>query len=101
MTNREKYHDVWKSSFHMLSREELYMLDIIGLSDMIMSIEHAVRYIEGYRFLLLCFGDEGSSEKANAIMKDLEAYLQQIKDVHRFKINEKRKRADFLRGENA
>ena len=77
------------------------MLDIIGLSEMIMSIEHAVRYIEGYRFLLLCFGDEGSSDKANTIMKELEDYLQQIKDVHRFKINEKRKRADFLRGENA
>ena len=101
MTNREKYHDVWKSSFHMLSREELYMLDIIGLSEMIMSIEYAIRYIEGYRFLLLCFGDEGSSDKANTIMKELEDYLQQIKDVHRFKINEKRKRADFLRGENA
>jgi len=85
----------------MFSREELYMLDIIGLSDMIMSIEHAIRYTEGYRFLLLCFGDVGSSDKANTIMKELEDYLQQIKDVHRFKINEKRKRADFLRGENA
>ena len=101
MSNREKYHDAWKSSFHMFSREELYMLDIIGLSEMIMSIEHAVRYTEGYRFLLLCFGDEGSSEKANAVMKELEDYLQQIKDVHRFKINEKRKRVNFLKGENA
>jgi len=49
----EKNLDTWKNAFHMLSREELYMFDIIGLSDMIMSIEHAIHYTEGCRFLLL------------------------------------------------
>ena len=97
MANREKYHETWKSSFHMLSREELYNFDIFTLSEMILSIEHAISYTEGYRFLLLCFGNEGSSEKAKSIMQDLEDYLQQIKDVHRFKINEKKRKENFLK----
>ncbi|NMC59886.1 MAG: hypothetical protein GYA51_10975 [Candidatus Methanofastidiosa archaeon] len=82
-----------------LSREELYNFNIIELSEMIMSIEHAIRYTEGYRFLLLCFGNEGSSDKAKAIMKGLEDYLELAKDVYRFKVNEKKKRAAFLKGE--
>jgi len=100
MANREKYHETWKSSFHMLSREELYNFDIFTLSEMILSIEHAISYTEGYRFLLLCFGNEGSSEKAKSIMQDLEDYLQQIKDMHRFKINEKKRKENFLNGSN-
>ena len=100
MANREKYHETWKSYFHMLSREELYNFDIFTLSEMILSIEHAISYTEGYRFLLLCFGNEGSSEKAKSIMQDLEGYLQQIKDVHRFKINEKKRKVNFLNGRN-
>ncbi|MEN6379054.1 MAG: hypothetical protein ABFD15_05690 [Methanofastidiosum sp.] len=83
----------------MLSREELYCFGIIDLSEMIMSIEHAISYIEGYRFLLLCFGNEGSSEKAKMIMKCMEDYLEIVKDVYRFKVNEKKKRAAFLKGE--
>ena len=100
MANRENYHGTWISSFHMLSREELYNFDIFTLSEMILSIEHAISYTEGYRFLLLCFGNEGSSEKAKSIIQDLEDYLQQIKDVHRFKINEKKRKENFLNGRN-
>lgn len=83
----------------MLSREELYNFNIIDISEMIMSIEHAISYTEGYRFLLLCFGSEGSSDKAKAIMKELEDYLELVKDVYRFKVNEKKKRASFLKGD--
>ena len=100
MANREKYHETWKSYFHMLSREELYNFDIFTLSEMILSIEHAISYTEGYRFLLLCFGNEESSEKAKSIMQDLEDYMNQIKDVHRFKINEKKRKENFLNGRN-
>ena len=82
-----------------LSRDELYNFNIIELSEMIMSIEHAINYTEGYRFLLLCFGNEGSSDKAKAIMKGMEDYLEIVKDVYRFKVNEKKKRASFLKGE--
>ncbi|MEN6379352.1 MAG: hypothetical protein ABFD15_07220 [Methanofastidiosum sp.] len=85
----------------MLSREELYGFGIIDLSEMIMSIEHAINYTEGYRFLFLCFGSEGSSEKAKAVMKGLEDYLEIVKDVYRFKVNEKKKRENFLKGVNA
>ena len=83
----------------ILSRGELYHFNIIELSEMIMSIEHAIRYTEGYRFLLLCFGNEGSSDKAKRIMKGMEDYLQQVKDVYRFKVNEKNKKIAFLKGE--
>lgn len=100
MDEMEKYPDTWKSAFHMLSREDLYEQDIFELSEMIMSIEHAIRYTEGYRFLLLSFGNNGSSDKAKDITQGLENYLQQIKDVHRFKINEKRRKENFLRGVN-
>ena len=84
-----------------LSREELYNFNIIELSEMIMSIEHAINYAEGYRFLFLCFGSEGSSDKAKMIMKGLEDYLQIVKDVYRFKVDEKKKRENFLKGVNA
>ena len=84
-----------------LSREELYGFGIIDISEMIMSIEHAINYVEGYRFLLLCFGNEGSSDKAKMIMKGLEDYLQIVKDVYRFKVDEKKKRENFLKGVNA
>jgi len=84
----------------MLSREELYNFDNFTLSEMILSIEHAISYTEGYRFLLLCFGNEESSEKAKSIMQDLEDYMNQIKDVHRFKINEKKRKENFLNGRN-
>ena len=83
----------------MLSREELYNFSIIEISEIILSIEHAISYTEGYRFLLLCFGSEGSSDKAKIIMKGMEDYLEIIKDVYRFKVNEKKKRASFLKGE--
>jgi len=83
----------------MLTRQELYGYDIAELSEMILSIEHAIRYTEGYRFLLLCFGNEGSSDKAKTIMKGIEDYLQQVKDVYRFKVNEKKKKMAFLKGE--
>ena len=83
----------------MLSREELYSLHIFDLSEMIISIEHAIRYTEGYRFLLLCFGSDGPSDKAKAVIKGMEDYLQQVKDVHRFKVNEKKRKENFLKGE--
>jgi len=83
-----------------LSREELYGFGIIDISEMIMSIEHAINYAEGYRFLLLCFGNEGSSNKAKTIMRGLEDYLQIVKDVYRFKVDEKKKRENFLKGVN-
>ena len=83
----------------MLSREELYSLHIFDLSEMIISIEHAIRYTEGYRFLLLCFGSDGPSDKAKAVIKGMEDYLQQVKDVHRFKVNEKKRKMAFLKGE--
>ena len=92
MANMEKYHETWKSSFHMLSRDDLYEYDIFELSEMILAIEHAINYTEGCRFLLLCFGNEGSSDKTETIMQFLENYLKQVKDVHRFKSNEKRRR---------
>jgi len=82
-----------------LSREELYGFGIIDISEMIMSIEHAINYAEGYRFLLLCFGNEGSSDKAKTIMKGLEDYLQIVKDVYRFKVNEKKRKENFFMGE--
>ena len=100
MNEMEKNLDTWKNAFHMLSREELYNFDIFTLSEMILSIEHAISYTEGYRFLLLCFGNEESSEKAKSIMQDLEDYMNQIKDVHRFKINEKKRKENFLNGSN-
>lgn len=83
----------------MLSREELYGFGIIDISEMIMSIEDAINYAEGYRFLLLCFGNEGSSDKAKKIMKGLEDYLQIVKDVYRFKVNEKKRKENFFMGE--
>lgn len=101
MIEMEKNLDTWKNAFHMLSREELYMFDIIGLSDMIMSIEHAIHYTEGCRFLLLCFGNEGSSDKAKMLMKRLESYLEQVKDVYRFKVNERKRKENFLNEANA
>ncbi|HOI77041.1 MAG TPA: hypothetical protein PLI06_05465 [Methanofastidiosum sp.] len=64
-----------------------------------MSIEHAISYTEGYRFLLLCFGNEGSSDKAKTIMKGLEDYLFLVKDVYRFKVNEKKRKENFFMGE--
>ena len=82
-----------------LSREELYGFGIIDISEMIMSIEHAINYAEGYRFLLWCFGNEGSSDKAKKIMKGLEDYLQIVKDVYRFKVNEKKRKENFFMGE--
>jgi len=82
-----------------LSREELYGFGIIDISEMIMSIEHAINYAEGYRFLLLCFGNEGSSDKAKMIMKGLEDYLEIVKDVYRFKVNEKKRKENFFMGE--
>ena len=82
-----------------LSREELYGFGIIDISEMIISIEHAINYAEGYRFLLLCFGNEGSSDKAKMIMKGLEDYLQIVKDVYRFKVNEKKRKENFFMGE--
>lgn len=87
------------SGLPTMSREELYCFSITELSEMIMSIEQAIRYTEGYRFLLLCFGKEGSSDKANAVKKGMEDYLGLVKDVYRFKVNEKKKRAAFLKGE--
>ena len=83
----------------MLSREELYNFSVIGISEIIMSIEHAISYTEGYRFLLLCFGNEGSSDLANITIKLLKDYLEQVKDVYRFKVNEKKKKVAFLKGE--
>jgi len=83
----------------ILSREELYGFHIFDLSDMIMSIEHAISYTQGYRFLFLCFGSEETSDKAKIIMKGMEDYLELVKDVYRFKVNEKKKRAAFLKGE--
>lgn len=83
----------------MLSREELYGFEIIDLSEMIMSIEHAINYTEGYRFLFLCFGSEESSEKAKAVMKGLRDYLEIVKDVYRFKVNEKKRKENFFMGE--
>ena len=85
----------------MLTREELYGFGIIELSEMIMSIEHAIGYTEGYRFLLLCFGNEGSSDKAKMLMKRLEDYLFLVKDVYRFKVNEKKRKENFLNEVNA
>ena len=82
-----------------LSREELYGFGIIDISEMIMSIEHAINYAEGYRFLLLCFGNEGSSDKAKKIMKGLEDYLQIVKDVYRFKVNDNKRKENFFMGE--
>jgi len=81
----------------MLSREELYSLHIFDLSEMIISIEHAIRYTEGYRFLLLCFGNEGSSDLAKITIKLLKDYLEQVKDVYRFKVNEKKRKENFLK----
>ncbi len=83
----------------MLSREELYSLHIFDLSEMIISIEHAIRYTEGYRFLLLCFGSDGSSDKAKAVIKGMEDYLGLVKDVYRFKVNEKKRKTAFLKGD--
>ena len=83
----------------MLSREELYSLHIFDLSEMIISIEHAIRYTEGYRFLLLCFGSDRSSDKAKAVIKGMEDYLRLVKEVHRFKVNEKKRKAAFLKGD--
>ncbi|HPU91421.1 MAG: hypothetical protein BWX56_00152 [Euryarchaeota archaeon ADurb.Bin023] len=83
----------------MLSREELYSLHIFDLSEMIISIEHAIRYTEGYRFLLLCFGSDGSSDKAKAVIKGMEDYLGLVKDVYRFKVNEKKRKMAFLKGD--
>jgi len=93
----EKYLKTWKNAFHMLSREDLYEQDMFELSEMIMSIEHAISYTKGCRFLLLCFGNQGSSDKAKIIMQGLEHYLEQIKDVHRFKANEKKRKENFLK----
>ena len=97
MTEMGKYPEIWKTSFHMFSREDLYEQDMFELSEMIMSIEHAISYTKGCRFLLLCFGNQGSSDKAKTIMQDLENYLEQIKDVHRFKAKEKRRKENFLK----
>ena len=97
MTEMEKYLKTWKNAFHMLSREDLYEQDMFELSEMIMSIEHAISYTGGCRFLLLCFGNQESSDKAKIIMQGLENYLEQIRDVYRFKANEKKRKENFLK----
>ena len=78
-----------------LSREELYGFGIIDISEMIMSIAHASNYAEGYRFLLLCFGNEGSSDMTKIIIKNMEDYLQQVKDVYDSKSMRKRRGQPF------
>ena len=90
-----------KGVLPMFTKEALYNFGIIELSEMIMSIEHAISYTEGYRFLLLCFGSEETSDKAKVVMKGLENYLFLVKDVYRFKINEKKRKENFLKGINA
>lgn len=88
-----------KGILPMFTREALYSFNIFDLSEMILAIEHAISYTEGYRFLLLCFGSDGSSDKAKAVIKGMEDYLRLVKEVHRFKVNEKKRKAAFLKGD--
>ena len=81
----------------MLSKEVLYGFGTVELSEMILSLERAISYTEGNRFLLLCFGSEESSHKAKIVTKSLEDYLDLVKEVYRFKVSEKRKREIFLK----
>ena len=90
-----------KGILPMFTREALYSFNIFDLSEMILAIEHAISYTEGYRFLLLCFGNEGSSDLTKITIKILKDYLEQVKDVYRFKVNEKKRKENFLKGINA
>lgn len=99
MAKKENFYENWNSAVHTLSKEELYYFGVPELSKLIISIEKAISCAEDYRFLLLCFGNEGSSDMTKIIIKNMEDYLQQVKDVYRFKVNEKKKRAAFLKGE--
>jgi len=88
-----------KGILPMFTREALYSFNIFDLSEMILAIEHAISYTEGYRFLFLCFGNEDSSDLAKITIKLLKDYLEQVKGVYRFKVNEKKRKENFLKGE--
>ena len=85
----------------MLSREELYDYEISDLSEMIMSIDHAVNYTEGCSFMFSCYGSEDTSKSAKAVMNELKDYLRLVKNVYNFKVNEKKRKENFLKGVNA
>lgn len=84
-----------------LSIEELRDFDTFDLSEMIKSIEYAIRYTEGCSFTFSNFGIEETSEKVKAVVNELKGYLELVKDVYCFKVNEKKREENFLKGVNA
>jgi len=97
LAKKENFYEKWSSGVYKLSKEELYYFGVPELSKLIISIEKAISCAEDYRFLLLCFGEVDSSDIVDKIKKDLMGYLQQIKDVHRFKSNEFKRKENFLK----
>ena len=85
----------------MLSLEELHDFDTFELSEMIKSIDYAIRYTKECSFTFSCFGKEETSEKVKAITNELKGYLERVKGVYRAKIIEEEKTASLLRDVNA
>ena len=63
----------------MLSLEELKDYDTYDLSEMIKSIDYAIRYTEGCSFTFSCFGKEETSEKVKSVTNELKGYLELVK----------------------
>jgi len=101
LAKKEYFYEKWSSAVYTLSREELYYFGVLELSKLIISIEKAISCADDYRFLLLCFGEVDSSDIVDKIKKDLMGYLQRVKDVHRFKSNEIKRKENFLKGVNS
>ena len=85
----------------MLSLEELHDFDTFELSEMINSLEYAIRYTKECSFTFSCFGKEETSEKVKTVTNELDGYLENVKGVQRFKINEKKKMEHLLKDVNA
>ena len=85
----------------MLSLEELKDYDTYDLSEMIKSIDYAIRYTKECSFTFSCFGKEETSEKVRVVTNELKGYLERVKGVCRAKIIEEEKTASLLRGVNA
>ena len=85
----------------MLSLEELKDYDTYDLSEMIESIDYAIRYTKECSFTFSCFGKEETSEKVRAVTNELKGYLECVKGVYRVKIIEEEKTASLLKDVNA
>ena len=85
----------------MLSLEELKDYDTYDLSEMIKSIDYAIRYTKECSFTFSCFGKEETSEKVKSVTNELKEYLERVKGIYRAKILEEEKAESLLKDVNA